>query len=70
MLKYYEAWKSKEPLNIRNYSGESLADYMQFLSTLPHVAKDEGYQHIFKDPPERIVMTDANFLQGNIGVIP
>ena len=69
MLKYYEAWKSKEPLNIRNYSGEALADYMQFLSTLPHVAKDEGYQNIFKDPPEKIVMTDANFLQGNIGVM-
>ncbi len=69
MLKYYEAWKSKEPLNIRNYSGKALADYMQFLSTLRHVAEDEGYQHIFKDPPERIVMTDANFLQGNIGVM-
>jgi serine phosphatase RsbU (regulator of sigma subunit)/coenzyme F420-reducing hydrogenase delta subunit len=69
MKKYYEAWKRKEPISIRNYAGKALTDYMEFLLTLPHVSKDEGYRHIFKDPPERIVMTDANFLHGNIGVM-
>jgi hypothetical protein len=69
MLNFYEAWKRKEPLNIRNYSGKALVDYMEFLLTLPHVSKDEGYQHMLKIPPERIVMTDANFLQGNIGIM-
>ncbi|MGB5848557.1 MAG: hypothetical protein WBH40_08720, partial [Ignavibacteriaceae bacterium] len=69
MVSFYEAWKRKEPLNIRNYTGEALAEYMQFLLTLPHVSKDEGYKNLFENPPERIIMTDANFLQGNIGVM-
>jgi hypothetical protein len=46
-----------------------LKEYLQFVSTLPHVKTDKDYRRLFKSPPERIVMTDANFLQGNIGIM-
>ena len=64
LKKFYEDWKSnKEVINIRVYKGQALSDYMKFLSTLPHVAKDEDYQKLLKSPPKQIVMTDAGFLQ-------
>ena len=66
---YFDAWKRKEPILVRNYSGEALTGYLQFLSTLPHVKADKDYQQLFSSPPEKIVMTDANFLQGNISIM-
>jgi signal transduction histidine kinase len=69
MLQYFEAWKRKDPFIVRNYSGEALTEYLKFISSLPHTKADEDYQQLFKSPPEKIVMTDANFLQGNIGIM-
>ncbi len=69
MLNYFEAWKRKEPVMVRNYSGAGLTEYLHFLNTLPHVNTDNDYQQLLSAPPEKIVMTDANFLQGNIGVM-
>jgi hypothetical protein len=69
MLKYYNAWKNKEPISIRNYEGKDLKEYLQFVSSLPHVKNDKDYQQLFKMPPKRIVMTDANFRQGNTGIM-
>ena len=69
MSRYYQAWKAGEPIIERNYTGKALIDYLEFVSSLPHVKKDRDYQKIFRSPPEQIVMTDANFLQGNIGIM-
>jgi hypothetical protein len=69
MAKYYKAWKEGKPIMERNYSGKALSDYLKFVSSLPHVKNDRDYQRIFRSSPKRIVMTDANFLQGNIGIM-
>ena len=69
MLNYFEAWQRKEPILVRSYSGETLKEYLQFVSSLPHAKADKDYQKLFSSPPEKIVMTDANFLQGNIGIM-
>jgi hypothetical protein len=66
----YEKWtETKEVINVRIYEGESLTEYMNFLSTLPHVAEDKDYKKIFNSPPEKIVMTDAGFSQGFLGIM-
>lgn len=70
LKKYYKEWKkNKEFVNTRIYAGQSLKDYMKFLSTLPHVAGDKDYQKLFESPPNQIVMTDAGFLQGFLGIM-
>ena len=69
LSKYYQAWKDGTPIIERNYTGKTLNEYLEFVSSLPHVKKDRDYQKIFRCPPKRIVMTDANFLQGNIGIM-
>jgi len=69
MKKYYEAWKRKDPICIRAYKGKNLDSYISFVSSLPHVKKDKDYKKLFKNPPKQIFMTDANFLQGNIGIM-
>ena len=69
MKQYYEAWKKGQPVMERVYTGKALKDYLKFVSSLPHVRKDRDYRKIFRSPPKRIVMTDANFLQGNIGTM-
>ena len=69
LKKYYKAWKNKLPISERIYTGKTLKEYLDFVSSLPHVKKDKDYQKIFKSPPEKIIMTDANFLQGNIGIM-
>ncbi|SIO01503.1 sensor histidine kinase [Algoriphagus halophilus] len=67
---FYTKWKEDRGIiNIRLYKGEDLANYMAFLATLPHVVKDEDYQKLFKSPPDQIVMTDAGFLQGFLGIM-
>ncbi|MBN3520994.1 hypothetical protein JYB62_13375 [Algoriphagus lutimaris] len=67
---FYSKWKKDRGIiNIRIYQEEELANYMAFLATLPHVAKDEDYQKLFKSPPDQIVMTDAGFLQGFLGIM-
>ncbi|EAZ82016.1 sensor histidine kinase [Algoriphagus machipongonensis] len=67
---FYSKWKKdRGTINIRIYQEEDLANYMAFLATLPHVAKDEDYQKLFKSPPDQIVMTDAGFLQGFLGIM-
>ncbi|MGK2864697.1 MAG: nuclear transport factor 2 family protein [Chitinophagaceae bacterium] len=69
LVTYFEAWKRKEPVNVRIYTDESLNVYLQFISSLPHVKVDKDYQQLLSSPPGKIVMTDANFLQGTIGVM-
>jgi len=70
LKKYYKEWKkNKEVINIRVYKGKTLKDYMEFLSTLPHVVKDKDYKKLFKSPPKQIVMTDSGFLQGFLGIM-
>ena len=69
MKKYYESWKRKDPISIREYKGKDLITYLNFVSTLPHVKKDKDYKKLFKNPPKKVIMTDANFLQGNIGIM-
>jgi len=70
LKKFYQKWKkNKEIINTRVYNGKSLKEYMKFLSTLPHVAKDKDYKKLFKSPPKQIVMTDAGFLQGFLGIM-
>lgn len=67
---FYTKWKKDRGIiNIRIYQEEDLANYMAFLATLAHVAKDEDYQKLFKSPPDQIVMTDAGFLQGFLGIM-
>ncbi len=69
MSQYYKAWKQKKPIMVRNYSGAALSEYLKFVSSLPHVKVDKDYQKLFRSPPKQVVMTDANFLQGNIGIM-
>ena len=42
---------------------------MKFLESLPHVAEDENYLKLFESPPDQIVMTDAGFSQGFLGIM-
>ena len=69
LSQYYRAWKDREPVLERNYTGKGLTEYLRFVSSLPHVKVDKDYKRLFRSPPKRIVMTDANFLQGNIGIM-
>ena len=69
MSQFYEGWKQGKPIVVRNYSGKTLKDYLKFVSSLPHVKRDKDYQKLFRSPPKQVVMTDANFLQGNIGIM-
>ena len=69
LLNFYDAWKRKSPILIRNYEGEALKNYLNFVASLPHVKKDKDYQQLFQSNPERIVMTDAFFLQGSINMM-
>ncbi len=69
MSQYYKAWKQGKPIMVRNYTGAALTDYLKFVSSLPHVKADKGYQKLFRSPPKQVIMTDANFLQGNIGIM-
>jgi len=70
LKKYYNGWKkNKEIINTRVYKGQKLTDYMNFLTTLPHVAKDKDYRKLFKKPPVQIIMTDAGFLYGFLGIM-
>ena len=69
LLNFYDAWKRKTPILIRNYEGEALKNYLNFVASLPHVKKDKDYQQLFQSNPERVVMTDAFFLQGSINMM-
>ncbi|GEM_PF-1505163 len=69
MLNFHDAWKRQSPILIRNYEGEALKKYLKFVASLPHVKKDKDYQQLFQSNPERIVMTDAFFLQGSINMM-
>ncbi len=67
--KAFDAWEKKKALCVRDYSGRSLKSYLAFVKSLPHVKTDKAYQQLFKKPPERIVMSEALFKQGAIGVM-
>ncbi len=69
MLNFYDAWKNQTPILIRNYEGEALNNYLKFVAALPHVKNDKDYQQLFRSNPERVVMTDAFFLQGSINIM-
>ena len=66
---YYDTWLGDETILVRDYVGDELTDYLDFVLSLPHTADDEGYQHLAASPPERIVMTDAIFSDGTLGVM-
>ena len=65
----FEAWREQKPIFIRDISGAVLADYLQFLSTLPHVKNDEQLQKLITSPPDRIVFNDAMTTYGTVGII-
>ena len=69
VVKVYEGWKQKEPIIIRDMTGKNLAEYLNFLSTLPHVKKDEALQHLISSPPKRIVFSEATFRYGTVGIM-
>ena len=50
-------------------TGAALDDYLRYVLTLPHTPGDEGYQRLAASPPERLVMTDAFFSDGTLGVM-
>jgi signal transduction histidine kinase len=69
LKKVYNAWKQKKPLIIRNMSGKELDEYISFVSTLPHVQKDSALKKLLSLTPKRIVMTEATFRYGTIGIM-
>ena len=68
LAEMYEAWKQKKPIHIRDISGDTLDDYLQFLSKLPHVQQDEALQKLISFPSERMVFYDASYQYGTVGV--
>ncbi|MDX1702121.1 MAG: hypothetical protein R3250_15960, partial [Melioribacteraceae bacterium] len=70
LYEFYKKWKmNKEVVNVRTYKEDSLKKYMQFLATLPHVSMDEDYINLIEAPPEQIIMTDAGFSKGFLGIM-
>ncbi len=67
----YDAWKRNEPFHIRDLKGKELADYLEYVSTLPHVRdnKDKGLRELITSAPKRLVFSEATFKQGFIGVM-
>jgi len=69
LQRVFNSWKKNEPVIIRDLSGTELADYFQFLSSLPHVQSDESLKKQIKSRPERLVFSEASFAFGLIGVM-
>ena len=69
VVKVYQGWKQKEPIIIRDMSRKNLTQYLNFLSTLPHVKKNEALQGLISSPPDRIVFSEATFKYGTVGIM-
>ena len=62
----YEAWKRKEPLLIRDISGEELDDLRDYFLSLPSFQKLKSE---IDQWPERLVWSEASFSNGTLGLI-
>jgi len=69
VMRVWEAWKKKDPIVVRDLTGDELLSYLRFLSTLPHVKADKGLTNIVENPPKRIVYTDSPFTYGIVGIM-
>jgi signal transduction histidine kinase len=69
LRKVYDAWKRKTRLIVRDLSGRTLRSYLKFVSTLPHADNDKAFKRLISSPPKRLVIAEASFLQGTVGVI-
>lgn len=64
-----KAYQNKESFYIRNYTGETLEKYFTFMSKLPHVIADEGYQKMMQSAPKELNFIDAFYSLGTIGIM-
>lgn len=66
LIKTYAAWKRKDPLLIRDLSGDELEDFKNYIKSLPSFqeVKSEVFQW-----PARLVWSEASFSNGTLGFI-
>lgn len=66
LIMTYEAWKRKEPLLIRDISGEEMDDFRNYFLSLPSFQKLKSE---IDQWPERLVWSEASFSNGTLGLI-
>ena len=66
LIKTYEAWKRKDPLLIRDLSGDELEDFKKYLKSLPSL---QGLESDIDQWPDRLVWSEASFSNGTLGFI-
>jgi serine phosphatase RsbU (regulator of sigma subunit)/ketosteroid isomerase-like protein len=69
LRKVYNAWKRQKPIHVRDLKGKAVADYAAYVATLPHAQEDEGLRRMADSPPQRLVISEATFSHGLIGVM-
>ena len=69
LKKVYGQWRSKVPFFVRELSGKAVTDYLEFLSTLQRMKDDPILHQLIVSPPELLVLSEASFKQGTIGII-
>ncbi|GAB5520362.1 MAG: hypothetical protein RhofKO_26130 [Rhodothermales bacterium] len=64
----YQAFLRQDPICVRDYSGASLDSYLEYIQTLPHAATDVGIRRLVASPPDHLVITEAMFPGGSVGL--
>ncbi|MEO6187502.1 MAG: hypothetical protein ABIO82_02510, partial [Ginsengibacter sp.] len=66
LIKTYEGWKRKDPLLIRDLSGDELEDFKKYIKSLP------SFQEVKSEIDQwsgRMVWSEASFSYGTLGII-
>ena len=66
LIKTYKAWKHKDPILIRDLSGEKLKEFGEYIISLP---SNKGKELPLEQFPDRMIWTEATFSQGTLGMI-